>query len=223
MDSSSSEVADAAPGPAQLPAPLRRRRGSIRRELWNVPNVLTLARVGIIPLFVLYTYWADPLHSLLAALLFSAAAATDVLDGWLARRLNLVTVMGKFMDPLADKLIVMAALVMLTRLGRVASGVVILLLAREFIVSGLRTIAISEGMVIDASQGGKWKTSLQITAIVALLIHYTHRIDFGFVVAPVDFNAVGTWLLYLSLIPSMVSAVGYFRAFWRGLPAPTPP
>ena len=90
--------------------------------------------------------------------------------------------MGKFMDPLADKLIVMAALVMLTRLGRVASGVVILLLAREFIVSGLRTIAISEGMVIDASQGGKWKTSLQVTAIVALLIHYTHRIDFGFVV-----------------------------------------
>jgi CDP-diacylglycerol--glycerol-3-phosphate 3-phosphatidyltransferase len=211
----SSEVA------AEPEAPARRTRGSIRRELWNVPNVLTLGRVAVIPLFVLYTYWADPFHSFLAAMLFSAAAATDVLDGWLARRMNLVTVMGKFMDPMADKLIVMAALVMLTRLGRVASGVVILLLARELVVSGLRTIAISEGMVISASQGGKWKTSLQVTAIVALLIHYTHRIDFGFVVTPVDFNAVGTWLLYLSLIPSMSSAAGYFRAFWRGLPSPT--
>jgi CDP-diacylglycerol--glycerol-3-phosphate 3-phosphatidyltransferase len=206
---------------AEAPAAPRRPRGSIRRELWNVPNVLTLARVAIIPLFVLYTYWADPLHSFLAAVIFSAAAATDVLDGWLARRMNLVTVMGKFMDPLADKLIVMAALVMLTRLGRVASGVVILLLAREFVVSGLRTIAISEGMVIDASQGGKWKTSLQVTAIVALLVHYTHRIDFGFAAAPVDFNAVGTWLLYLSLVPSMWSAANYFRAFWRGMPSPT--
>jgi len=197
-----------------------RRRGSLKRELWNLPNVLTLGRVAVIPPFVLFTYWADPLHSFLAAILFSAAAATDVLDGWLARRLGLVTVMGKFMDPLADKLIVMAALVMLTRLGRVASGVVILILSREFIVSGLRTIAISEGMVISASQGGKWKTSLQVIGIVALLIHYTHRIDFLFTVQSIDFNAVGTWLLYLSLVASIASAVGYFRAFWRGLPAP---
>ncbi|MHB8419651.1 MAG: CDP-diacylglycerol--glycerol-3-phosphate 3-phosphatidyltransferase [Myxococcales bacterium] len=197
------------------------RRGQLRRELWNLPNVLTLGRVAIIPLFVLYTYWADPLHSFLAAIIFSTAAATDVLDGWLARRLGLVTVLGKFMDPLADKLIVMAALVMLTRLGRVASGVVILILSREFIISGLRTIAVSEGMVLSASQGGKWKTSLQIAGIVALLIHYTHRIDFVVAVQPIDFNAVGTWLLYLSLIPSIASAVGYFRAFWRGLPAPT--
>ncbi len=205
---------------APLSEPSARRRGSLRRELWNLPNVLTLARVAVIPPFVLFTYWADPLHSFLAAEKMSAAAATDVLDGWLARRLGLVTVMGKFMDPLADKLIVMAALVMLTRLGRVASGVVILILSREFIVSGLRTIAISEGMVISASQGGKWKTSLQITGIVALLIHYPHRIDFVFMVRPIDFNAVGTWLLYLSLVASLASAAGYFRAVWKGLPAP---
>lgn len=202
------------------PVASRRRRGSLARELGNLPNVLTLARVAVIPPFVLLTYWADPLNSFLAALIFSAAAATDVLDGWLARRMGLVTVMGKFMDPLADKLIVMAALVMLTRLGRVASGVVILILAREFIVSGLRTIAISEGMVISASQGGKWKTSLQVTGIVALLVHYTHRIDFVFTVQPVDFNAVGTWLLYLSVVASYASAAGYFRAFWKGLPQP---
>ncbi len=85
-----------------------------------------------------------------------------MIDGLLARRWNLITVVGKFLDPLADKLIVMAALVMMVRLGRVAAWVVILLLAREFIVTGLRTIAASEGMVIAAGQEGKWKTALQL-------------------------------------------------------------
>ncbi|MHB1847038.1 MAG: CDP-diacylglycerol--glycerol-3-phosphate 3-phosphatidyltransferase [Deltaproteobacteria bacterium] len=201
---------------APNPTP-RRRKGALRHELGNLPNLLTLARVAVIPPFVLFTYYADPLHSFLAALIFSLAAATDVLDGFLARRLGLVTVMGKFMDPLADKLIVMAALVMLVRLGRVASVVVILILAREFVVSGLRTIAISEGMVIDASQGGKWKTSLQVTGIASLLIHYTHEVGFLVAQAPIDFDAIGTWLLYLSVVSSYVSAYGYFRAFWRGL------
>ncbi len=194
-----------------------RRQGSLRRELGNVPNLLTLARVAVIPPFVLFTYAADPFHSFVAAILFSAAAVTDVLDGFLARRLNLVTVMGKFLDPLADKLIVMAALVMLVRLGRVTAVVVILLLARELAISGLRTIAISEGLVIDASQGGKWKTSLQVTGIVALLVHYRYPIDFLVGRATIDFNAVGSWILYLSVISSYASAYGYFRAFWRKL------
>src|SRR5262249_26389561 len=139
-------------------------------------------------------------------------------DGWLARRMNLVTVLGKFMDPLADKLIVMAALVMLTRLGRVASGVVILLVAREFIVSGLRAIAVGEGLVLQASQGGKWKTAIQVFGIMGLLIHYSHPIDFLIGTWVIDFNAVGTWLLYVSLVWSMTSAIGYFQDFWRIVP-----
>ena len=194
------------------------RQGSLRRELWNLPNVLTLGRVVIIPPFVLYTYYADALHSFLAAAIFALAAATDILDGWLARRMNLVTVLGKFMDPLADKLIVMAALVMLTRLGRVASGVVILLLARDLIVSGLRMIAVSEGVILQASQGGKWKTAIQVFGIMGLLIHYSHPVDFLFGTWVIDFNAVGTWLLYVSMVWSITSAIGYFQAFWRALP-----
>jgi CDP-diacylglycerol--glycerol-3-phosphate 3-phosphatidyltransferase len=194
------------------------RRGDLRRELWNLPNLLTLGRVAIIPLFVAYTSDADPLHSFLAAVVFSLAAITDILDGWLARRMNLVSVLGKFMDPLADKLIVMAALVMLTRLGRVSTLVVILLLGRELIISGLRTIAISEGIVIGASQGGKWKTAIQVFAILGLLIHYSHPIDFLFGTWVIDFNAVGTWILYISMVPALTSAVGYFQDFIRGLP-----
>jgi CDP-diacylglycerol--glycerol-3-phosphate 3-phosphatidyltransferase len=194
----------------------------LRQELWNLPNLLTLARVAILPLFVLYTYYADPLHSFLAAMIFTGAAITDLLDGYLARRMHLETVLGKFLDPLADKLIVMAALVMLTRLGRVASGIVILILSREFAISGLRAIAMSEGLVIPASQGGKWKTSLQVTGIVGLLIHYTHQVPFLGTTYLIDFGTAGTWLLYLSLIPSLSSAVSYFRSFWSSLPQPAP-
>lgn len=210
-----SDSEELAPEPA---ARGRWRRGNLRRELWNLPNMLTLGRVAIIPPFVLFTYYGDPWHSFLAAGIFALAAITDVLDGWLARRMNIVTVLGKFMDPLADKLIVMAAMVMLTRLGRVASGVVIVLLAREFIVSGLRAIAVNEGVVIDASQGGKWKTAIQMFGIMGLLIHYSHAIDFLIGTWVIDFNAVGTWLLYISMIWSVTSALGYFQGFWRALP-----
>jgi CDP-diacylglycerol--glycerol-3-phosphate 3-phosphatidyltransferase len=200
-----------------------RRRSNLRRELWNLPNLLTLARIAVIPPFAVILGFADRASCFIAALIFAGAALTDILDGLLARRLKLETVLGKFMDPLADKLIVMAALVMLTRLGWVEAAVVILLLGREFIVSGLRTIAIGEGVVIPASQGGKWKTALQVAGIEGLLIHYTYQVDFLIGRYPINFGAVGTWLLYISLVASLASAIGYFRAFWRALPAPPTP
>ncbi|MGE6762216.1 CDP-diacylglycerol--glycerol-3-phosphate 3-phosphatidyltransferase [Corallococcus interemptor] len=195
-----------------------RRRASRRpsilvQEFWNLPNMLTLGRILLIPVFVWLTYDADPLHSLLAALVFAVAAITDVIDGYLARRWNLITVVGKFMDPLADKLIAMAALVMMVRLGRIAAWVVIVLLAREFIVTGLRTIAASEGMVIAAGQEGKWKTSLQLVGIISLCVHYVHPLDLGFRTVTVDYNQVGKVLVYLSGAFSVWSAVVYFRAF----------
>ena len=183
------------------------------QEFWNLPNILTLGRIVLIPVFVWLTADADPLSSLLAAAVFAVASITDVVDGYLARRWNLITVVGKFMDPLADKLIAMAALVMMVRLGRISAWVVIVLLAREFIVSGLRTIAASEGMVIAAGQEGKWKTSLQLVGIISLCVHYEHVIDVGFYAAPVDFNKVGQVLVYLSGAFSVWSAVVYFRAF----------
>jgi CDP-diacylglycerol---glycerol-3-phosphate 3-phosphatidyltransferase len=204
-------------------SPGTRRRSNLRRELWNLPNLLTLARIAVIPVFAIVLGFADPLSCFIAALIFACAALTDILDGVLARRLKLETVLGKFMDPLADKLIVMAALIVLTRLGWVKAAIVILLLAREFIISGLRTIAIGEGVVIPASQGGKWKTALQVAGIEGMLIHYSYDVDFLFGRYPIDFGAVGTWLLYISLVASLWSAVGYFQAFWKALPPPPTP
>ena len=151
------------------PSAERRRPGVLLKEFWNAPNLLTFGRILIIPLFIDLAYQANPLASLLAGALFAVAAITDVVDGWLARRMGLVTVIGKFLDPLADKLIVLAAMVMLVRLGRFPAWVAILLLSREFVVTGLRQIAASEGMVIAAGQEGKWKTALQLVGIVALL------------------------------------------------------
>lgn len=195
------------------------------QEFWNLPNMLTLGRIFLIPVFVWLISEADPLDSLLAAAVFAVAAITDIVDGYLARRWNLITVVGKFMDPLADKLIAMAALVMMVRLGRIDSWVVIVLLAREFIVTGLRSIAASEGMVIAAGQEGKWKTSLQLVGIISLCVHYEHTVDFGLYASPVDFNKVGQVLVYLSGAFSVWSAVVYFRAFLamlarRGGPSP---
>jgi CDP-diacylglycerol--glycerol-3-phosphate 3-phosphatidyltransferase len=190
-----------------------RKQSILIQEFWNLPNMLTLGRILLIPVFVWFTYDADPLYSMLAGLVFAVAAITDVVDGYLARKWNLITVVGKFMDPLADKLIVMAALVMMVRLGRIAAWVVIVLLARELIVSGLRTIAASEGMVISAGQEGKWKTSLQLVGVISLCVHYVHPLDLGFRVVPVDYNMVGKVLVYLSGAFSVWSAVVYFRAF----------
>src|SRR5215468_6091125 len=197
----------------------RRRRRSLRepsvlvQEFWNLPNMLTLGRILLIPIFVWFTYESTPMYSFLAAVVFTVASITDVIDGYLARRWNLVTVVGKFMDPLADKLIVMAAMVMMVRLGRLAAWVVIVLLARELIVSGLRPIAAGEGMVIAAGQEGKWKTSLQLCGIISLCVHYTHPLNLFWATYPVNYNSVGQVLMYLSTVLSLWSAGLYFKGF----------
>jgi CDP-diacylglycerol---glycerol-3-phosphate 3-phosphatidyltransferase len=186
---------------------------SFRQEFWNLPNAITLVRIAAIPIFLFFTFEESRVNSFIAALVYSVTAGTDFLDGWLARRKNLVTVIGKFLDPLADKLIVMSALVMLVHLGRVQAWIVILVMAREFIVTGLRTIAMSEGIVIPAGQEGKYKTALQLAAIVFLLLHYRYPIDFGLFTREVDANLVGTVLLYVSVVFSVWSAVVYLRDF----------
>ena len=191
------------------------RRERLREELLNAPNLMTLGRIALVPVFIWLLYYEDRRNSFIAAALYAVLAASDWVDGWLARVSNKVTTLGKFLDPLADKVIVLSALVMLVRLGRVAVWVVVVILAREFLISGLRTIAATEGLVISASQGGKWKTSLQLTGIICLMLHYHFAIDY--LIGPplvTDFQAVGTWLLYLSLLPGIASAVEYVRAFY---------
>jgi CDP-diacylglycerol--glycerol-3-phosphate 3-phosphatidyltransferase len=198
---------------------------TLRQEAFNLPNLITMARMAMIPVILWFTYYESRRASFIAAMLFAVTGATDFLDGWVARRRGLVTVIGKFLDPLADKLVVMAALVMLVHLGRVAAWVVIVVMGREFIVSGLRTIAMSEGIVIAAGQEGKTKTIFQIAGISFLLLHYAYPIDFGFKVLEYDANKVGTVLIYLSLVFSVWSAWAYFSDFVKAVyrPAPGPP
>ena len=190
---------------------------SLRQEALNLPNAITLTRIAAIPVFLWFTYYESRVDSFIAAVLYAVTGATDFLDGWVARRRNLVTVIGKFLDPLADKLIVMAALVMLVHLGRVAAWVCIVVLAREFIVTGLRTIAMSEGIVIAAGQEGKHKTAFQVAGITFLLLHYTYPIDAVLFSFYLDANRVGTWLVYVSIFFSVWSAVSYFVGFIRAV------
>jgi CDP-diacylglycerol--glycerol-3-phosphate 3-phosphatidyltransferase len=194
--------------------------GSLRRDLLNAPNAITAIRIAMIPVILGFTYYEGRVNSFVAAGLFAVTGATDFLDGWVARRTGTVTVVGKFLDPLADKLIVMSVLIMLVHLGRVPAWLVILILAREFMVTGLRTMAMSEGIVIAAGQEGKYKTSIQIAAISFLLLHYKYRVDFLAFEVDVDANVVGTWLLYLSVAFSMWSAWVYIRDFFQAVYAP---
>ena len=195
---------------------------SLRKEFLNAPNAITLVRIAMIPVFLYFTYVESRVNSFIAGLVYAVTGTTDFLDGWVARRKGLVTVIGKFLDPLADKLIVMAALVMLVHLGRVAAWVVIVVMSREFMVTGLRTIAMSEGIVIAAGQEGKHKTALQVSAITFLIIHYTYPIDVLFFSFDLDSNRVGTWLLYGSLVFSVWSAWTYFTEFVRAVYGPRP-
>jgi CDP-diacylglycerol--glycerol-3-phosphate 3-phosphatidyltransferase len=200
-----------------VPVPLRRRRRRLSlAALTDLPNLLTLGRIAVIPLILYFIDNYSPVRSYIACLLYIGAALTDFLDGWLARRRRQVSLLGKFLDPLADKLIVTATLVWLSALGRCPAWLTVALLARELVVTGLRAIASSEGLVISASQEGKQKTALQMTGTLFLLIHFRYSV-LGLPSVKIDYHAVGLYTLYLALAMSLLSAVGYWMRFAKAL------
>lgn len=166
----------------------------------NLPNKLTVLRVIMVPFFVLFmlTDLGGPANKWIALLIFCVASLTDMLDGKIARKYNLVTNFGKFMDPLADKLLVCSAMICLIPTGKLAAWIVIIIIAREFIISGFRLVASDNGIVIAASYWGKFKTVSQMAMIIVLIA------DFGGV-----FNMIGTVLIWVSLILTIVSLVDY--------------
>lgn len=186
---------------------------TIREDIVNLPNILTLFRIVLIPPVCVLIFWGDPVSVLIAVILFWVASLTDWVDGYIARRQGLVSMTGKFLDPLADKLLVMAALIMLLPLGRIPTWLAIILIGRELTISGLRAIAATEGFVISAGQGGKFKTTFQMTGLIALLIHYSYVIDYGFFEIRLNFHIIGLGLLIISAVFSISSAVEYFRSF----------
>src|SRR5580700_4319277 len=196
------------------------RRRTLAEDALNIPNLLTMVRIAAIPFFVWLLDTPTPIRGFWACMVFTAAAITDVLDGYLARKLGVVSVLGKFLDPLADKLIVMAALVWMVPMGRIPAWIVVLLLAREISVTGLRSVAASEGVVISSGQEGKMKTALQMIGIVALVLGYPYHLSYlGIDLGVIDMVHVGRMLVYLSLLFSFASAAQYVRLFAAAVPA----
>ena len=192
------------------------KRTSIRDDAINLPNLLTMLRIALIP-GVLFLLWeGTPKSNFWAAILYIGTALTDLIDGYLARRWGQISVLGKFLDPLADKLLVMSTLIWLAYLGRLPFlGVVavIIMIGRELSITALRTIAMSEGVVMAAMRAGKDKTALQMVAILMLIVHQTYTVYFGFYETEFDFAGVGLILLYISLGLALFSGGEYFKIF----------
>ncbi|MFD2628455.1 CDP-diacylglycerol--glycerol-3-phosphate 3-phosphatidyltransferase [Oceanobacillus kapialis] len=185
----------------------------------NVPNKITISRILLIPIFIILLSipfnWGTwdigdtelPFSHFIAALLFIVAAATDWVDGHYARKYNLVTNLGKFLDPLADKLLVSAALILLVEMGMAPAWLVIIIISREFAVTGLRLVAAGEGIVLAAGSMGKLKTATQMIAIAILLLH---QFPFSYIGFP-----MGTVMLYAALLFTVISGVDYFIKNWH--------
>ncbi len=167
----------------------------------NLANKITIFRVFLVPIFVFVLYMDNPYSTYIAAGIFILASLTDSLDGYIARSRNMITNFGKFIDPLADKILVSAALIGLVEIGKIPAWIVIIIIAREFTISGFRIIAASEGITIAASSLGKIKTITQLLAIILLLLN---NFPFNKITFPLD-----TILLYISLIFTILSGVDY--------------
>ena len=175
----------------------------------NIPNLLSISRILSVPIFIVLMLEPSPIRALIAGIVFSLASATDWLDGYLARRLGQVTKMGKLLDPIADKILVTSALIMLVDIGKIASWIAIVIIGREFAVTGLRAIASSEGIVIPAETIGKYKTGAQITAVLTLVLDY--HMETGWM------SDLGQVALWLAMILAVYSAVQYFMSYWKQL------
>ncbi len=172
----------------------------------NLPNKITMFRVVLIPFFVVAMLVHQiPFHNYIAAAIFIVASLTDTLDGYIARKYNLVSNFGKFMDPLADKLLVSSALICFVATGVMPAWVVIVIISREFVISGFRLVASDAGIVIAASWWGKSKTIVQMIMAIVLIFQFPGTVMYW----------VGQVLIYLALILTVVSLIDYLVKNWN--------
>ncbi len=172
----------------------------------NLPTILTLSRIVLIPFFVLSVYN----HPVIGAVVFSIASITDFLDGYLARRSGQITTFGIIMDPIADKFLVISALIVLVDMARLPVEVAIILIVREFLVTALRVVALTKNIVIAAEMGGKLKTTAQITGVLCLILTGTF-ID----QLPLDLYDIGRGFIGIAVVLAVISGVQYTISFWR--------
>ena len=172
------------------------------KKIVLTPNFMTISRIVAVPVIVILLMVETKITTFSAAVLFSAAAITDYLDGYLARTKGLVTKLGKILDPMADKLLVSSTLVMLVSLGFMQAWIACVIIGRELAVTGLRCVLIENGQDVAASWLGKYKTGFQIAAIIPLTLHYNYL--------GINFNAIGVFFLYGALIFTVWSGLDYF-------------
>lgn len=176
-------------------------------QILNLPNKITLGRIALVPLVLVLMAFGTKLSCLFAAFFFGLAAFSDLIDGYLARKANQITNLGKFLDPLADKVLVSSVLIMMVEKGWVAAWLVIVIICRDLFITGLRAVASDHGIVIAADRLGKLKTVVQIASMIPLLIHYPL---FGLPLA-----TVGLYGLYVAVFLTVYSGIHYFVSFFR--------
>ena len=179
----------------------------------SVPTIITLSRIVIILPFIL----VSPNNPFLGALLFGIASLTDLIDGYVARKTKQVTKLGILLDPIADKLLVISALVLLVDMGTIQAWIAIVIIVREFIITGLRIVALNKDNVIPAEMGGKIKMGTQIASIIVLFLDRSNSVDLflEWTSLNIDFYAIGTTLLWVAMILGIVSGIQYFILLWK--------
>lgn len=186
----------------------------------NLPNKLTLIRVALVPFFLIFMYIDTPFHYAIALIIFAAASITDAFDGHIARKNNLVTNFGKFLDPLADKVLVISALCAFAEMPEVNMGAVplIIIIAREFMVSGLRLIAADSGVVVAAGIWGKLKTAFTMVTIIGILLWLSILFDFSFGIPESARNIADiavSVLVWISTALTVISGGIYLKGYWK--------
>ena len=176
-------------------------------KVWNLPNQLTLSRIIMVPVILVLLSFGKEWSCLLAGALFAVASFTDLMDGYLARRGNQVTNLGKLLDPLADKVLITSVLIMLVHLGWVNVWIALVIICRDIMVTGLRAVAADSGVVIAADTYGKIKTALQVMALFPLILHYSWL--------GLPLETIGQFLLYIALGLTVFSGINYFVVFFR--------
>jgi len=180
-----------------------------RQKILNLPNGVTIIRIAAIPIILLLLFTSGQTYKIITALLFLFVAGTDTLDGYLARRRGMVTTLGKFLDPLADKLLIVTALIALIPAREIPFWMVIVIVGREIAVTGLRGIAVSQDIVISASALGKYKTVFEVVSISFLI--------FDGNLFSIDFHQVGMVLLWVAMGIAVISGIDYFNKFLKSI------
>lgn len=193
-------------------SPAVRRHEQLSAEIWNLPNSLTLFRIFLVPFLVVVLLTKFSGREYVGLGIFLVAALTDFLDGYFARRRNQITRLGALLDPIADKLLMSAAFISLVEIGLAKAWMIVIIIGREFAVSGLRSIAAQQGVTIAASPLGKGKTISQVIAIAVLILGY----QLG------EFHFIGTVLLWIVMVFALASGVDYFLKFSRAVLRPDP-